>query len=141
MRLFSILTTWPEASITYILSQSNPLSQVLLAHCIIIQFLLAPLRAHEGGLEVPVGVMLVWVEKIYEGLQAEEKERKDHRKDIPWTELIKWPLRVARAMISTVEQKGTLTKGRLVEMVMRNPEKLRPDIDEVKAPAASSSYK
>jgi len=85
--------------------------------------------------------MLVWVEKIYEGLQAEEKERKDHRKDIPWTELIKWPLRVARAMISTVEQKGKLTKGRLVEMVMRNPEKLRPDIDEVKAPAASSSYK
>lgn len=138
MRLFSILTTWPEASITYILSQSNPLSQVLLAHCIIIQFLLAPLRAHEGGLEVPVGVMLVWVEKIYEGLQAEEKERKDHRRGTPWTELIEWPLRVARAIISTVEQKGKLTKGRLVEMVMRHPEKLRPDIDGVKTLAAST---
>ena len=138
MRLFSVLTTWPEASITYILSQSNPLSQVLLAHCIVVQFLLAPLRAHEGGLEVPVGVMLVWVEKIYEGLQVEEKERKDHRKDTPWTELIEWPLRIARAMISTVEQKGKLTNGKLVEMVMRHPEKLRPDIGEAKTPAAST---
>lgn len=80
----------------------------------------------------------MWVEKIYEGLQAEERERKDHRKGTPWTELIKWPLRVARAMISTVEQKGKLTKGRLVEMVMRHPEKLRPDTDEAKTPAAST---
>ena len=100
MRLFSVLTTWPKASITYMLSQSNPLSQVLLAHCIVVQFLLALLRAHEGGLEVAVGVMLVWVEKIYEGLQAEEKERKDHRQGTPWTELIKWPQRAARTMIS-----------------------------------------
>ena len=51
-------------------------------------------------------------------------------------------------MISTVEQKGKLTKGRLVEMVMRHLEKLRPDIDEPKTPAAgtgdegaSGSYK
>jgi hypothetical protein len=83
-------------------------------------------------------VTLVWVEKIYEGLQAEEKERKDHGKGTPWTGLIKWPLRVARAIISTVEQKGKRTKGRLVEMVMRHPEKLRSDIDEVKAPAAGT---
>ena len=82
--------------------------------------------------------MLVWVEKIYEGLQVEEKERKDHRKDTPWTELIEWPLRIARAMISTVEQKGKLTNGKLVEMVMRHPEKLRPDIGEAKTPAAST---
>ncbi|OCL01436.1 hypothetical protein AOQ84DRAFT_383744 [Glonium stellatum] len=131
MRIFPAFAAWPDASMTHLLSESNPLSRALLAHCIAVQLVLVPLRMHEGGLEAPFWVMPLWVEKIYEGLKVEE--RKGNGKGIPWTKLVKWPLRVVRAMMAMVEGKDRLTKGKLVDIVLKHPEKLAYSICETTA--------
>lgn len=115
MSLMSILTTWPQPAITHLLSPANPVSQVLLAHYIALQFILAPLRAHEGGPKTPMTGMLDWVERI--GVGLEEKEGK-------WSEYVEWPVMLLRAIKGLVERNGGLTREDLVDVVVREPEVL-----------------
>ncbi|KAF2268162.1 hypothetical protein CC78DRAFT_510601 [Lojkania enalia] len=112
-----ILNTWPQDEVLELLSPSNKLGNILMAHFCAVRFIVAPLTAHEGGMKIPFKGMLEWCERFVDIVEDDE--------DVKWTQYVDWTARMLRTMRSCVNQRRGLTFGELYDILTNDPAAFR----------------
>ncbi|CAO2651298.1 Nn.00g095950.m01.CDS01 [Neocucurbitaria sp. VM-36] len=113
MSTLLILTTWPYDDIVHVLSPTNQLGNVIMAHFCAIRAIVSPLSAPKAALKSPVKAVIEWTTQIIVAVEDDE--------DVKWTEYIEWPKKILRCLRACVSENKGLKFGDLRNMIINDP--------------------
>ncbi|KAF2464909.1 uncharacterized protein BDR25DRAFT_306977 [Lindgomyces ingoldianus] len=112
MSTLVILTTWPQDAVLHLMSPSNKLGMITMAHFGAIRIIVTPLSAPESALNTPVKAMIEWCEKIIDAVEDDE--------NIKWSQYVEWPATIFRTLRGYLNQKHGLTLGDIHERLVKD---------------------
>ncbi|KAJ4369200.1 hypothetical protein N0V83_006285 [Neocucurbitaria cava] len=113
MSTLLILTTWPYEEIAHVLSPTNQLGNVVMAHFCAMRAIVSPLSAPRAAFRAPVDAVVAWNAQFVAAVKDDE--------DVKWTEYVEWPKKIVRCLQACLAEKKNLTFRDLRSMVLNDP--------------------
>lgn len=114
MSTLLILSTWPYDAIMHLMSPTNQLGNLIMAHFCAIRIIVSPLSAPKNALLTPIRTIVQWTAKIIAAVQDEE--------EVQWTRYVEWPKKILRCLDACLEKKHRFLFEDLRDMVINEPE-------------------
>jgi hypothetical protein len=125
MGSLSILTTSAREPVLNLFASTNVLGNIVMAHFCCTRFIMAPLCAPESAMKTPLKAMLVWCEKVVDGVKDEDGD------GVKWTRYVEWPRKILRTMRRCLDQKKALMFCDLYDILMNNPRAFTEGLHEL----------
>lgn len=108
-----ILTTWPYDAVEHVLSPTNQLSNVVMAHFCAMRAIVSPLSDPRAAFRAPVDAVVAWDSQFIAAVKDDE--------DVKWTEYVEWPKKIVRCLQACLAEKKGLTFRDLRNIVVDDP--------------------
>ncbi|ORY18845.1 hypothetical protein BCR34DRAFT_295634 [Clohesyomyces aquaticus] len=115
MEALHILTTWPQEDVLRLLSPSNRIGMVIMAHFGAIRTIVATLCIPEAAMKIPVKAMVECSEKIIDAVVLDDDP------DGEWAKYVEWPATIIRALRCCLNQKRGASLGDVFDLLKKDP--------------------
>jgi hypothetical protein len=105
--------TWPRDAVLHLFSPSNKLGNIIMAHFLMLQFIVAPICAPESAMKIPMKARIEWLEKIVDAVEDD--------KEVQWTKYVESPSRMLRTLRFCLNQKRGLVLGDIYDILIKDP--------------------
>jgi len=117
MNSLLILTTWPCDQVMHLMSPSNKVGNVVMAHFCCVRFIVSPLAAPDSAMKTPMKALVEWCERVVDAVEDDE--------EVQWTKLVEWPQKILTTMRCCVNQNSALTFQDLYDVLVNDPSVFR----------------